>query len=169
MAQITETERLFVREFNMQDIESLQIILLNPEVMKYSFRNISSIKDIENYIENCLYNYKKYGFGQWAVVDKKSLQLIGVCGLNSGFNDDNNIMHINCRFAKPFWGKGFANEIVKKIIEYAQNQLKINKIYALIEPENLKSITLIKRLGFNYEKSSIYKKRKLDFYFRSLC
>ncbi len=164
MAQITETERLFIREFNMQDTKSLSIILLNPEVMKYSFRDICSTKDIESYIESCLYNYKKYGFGQWAVIDKKNSQLIGICGLNYGFNKDNTITHVNYRFAVSSWGKGFALEALKAIINYSKIVLKLNILYALIEPVNVKSVSLALNCGFKPEREVIYKERKLVFY-----
>ena len=168
MTQIIETERLSIRELNHQDIESLSNILLDYDVMKYSFRNIKSTDDIKNYIESCLLNYKKFGFGQWAVILKEKNNLIGVCGLNAGFEKDKDIIHINCRFAKLLWGKGLANEAIKGIIKFAKDSLKIPRVYALIEPENVKSIALIKRLCFSHQKSSIYKKRKLDFYLREL-
>jgi len=166
MIQITETERLFIREFNIKDTASLSTILLNPEVMRYTFRNISSIKDIESYIENCLYNYKKYGFGQWAVTDKISTQLIGICGLNSGFNGDNTIIHVNYRFAKEQWGHGFASEALRFVINYAKIVLKIEMVYALVEPDNDKSIKLAQNHGFQFEKETIYRERKLMFYKR---
>jgi len=164
MIQIIETERLIIREFNMRDIDSLSIILLDQEVMKYSFRHINSLNDIESYIENCLNNYKKYRFGQWAVINKKNSQLIGICGLNSGFNDDNLLIHVNYRFAKTYWGLGFASEALASIINYAQVVKKIKILYALVEPDNIKSASIALNLGFQYQKETIYRGRKLVYY-----
>ena len=164
MTQITETERLYIREFKMQDAESLSIILLNTEVMKYSFRKIHSIEDIESYIKDCLYNYKKNGFGQWAVLDKKSSKLIGICGLNAGFNQDNAITHINYRFTVNSWGKGLASEAIKAVINYSKTVLKFKILYALIEPINEKSVTLALKHSFYAEKETMYRERKLVVY-----
>ena len=164
MIQIIETERLIIREFNMYDIDSLSIILLDQEVMKYSFRRINSLNDIESFIENCLNNYKKFGFGQWAVINKKNSQLIGICGLNSDFNDDNTIIHVNYRFAKAYLGFGFASEALASILNFAQVSKKIKILYALVEPANVKSVSIALNLGFHYQKETTYKRRKLAYY-----
>ena len=164
MPQILETERLFIREFNINDVESISDILLDSKVMKYSFRSINSLKDIEFYIENCLHNYKKFGFGQWAVINKTTSQLIGVCGLNSGFNGDQTIIHINYRFAKAYWGQGFASEALKSVINYALEIQKLKILYALIEPDNVKSVSIAHNHNFQYLKESIYRGRKLVYY-----
>ena len=168
MKLIAETERLFIRPFNMNDIELLSTILLDAKVMKYSFRNISSRKDIKVYIQSCLDSYREYDFGQWAVINKSDLQLIGICGLNQGFNGDDSIIHINCRFAVSSWGKGLASEALKAVIQYSKNSLNLKIVYALIEPANSKSIEITKNHGFTYEKETIYKTRKLSFYKRNL-
>ncbi|MCL2530029.1 MAG: GNAT family N-acetyltransferase, partial [Coriobacteriia bacterium] len=51
-------------------------------------------------------------------------------------------------FLKEHWGKGFANEAVTAMIEYAQNVLNLKRLYAGIEDKNEMSIKLIEKLGF---------------------
>ena len=168
MTQLIETERLFIRQFDMHDVESLSTILLDATVMKYSFRNINSREGIKEYIQSCLDSYQKYNFGQWAVINKSDLQLIGICGLNKGFNGDHSITHVNCRFAVSSWGKGLASEALKAVIQYSKNSLNLKILHALIEPANSKSIAITKKHGFTFEKETVYKTRKLAFYRKKL-
>lgn len=162
--KITETNRLLIREIHCDDVEGLRGVLSDPEVMKYSFRGICSTEDIENYINDCLSNYATYGFGQWAVVEKKNSKLIGVCGPNPGFDGDSKTIHIASRFAVGYWGKGFASEALVATIEYAKTRLNLNVIYALIEPDNVKSVKLVLNCGFEFQKNTLYKGKSLCYY-----
>lgn len=46
------------------------------------------------------------------------------------------------------WGLGIASETLKPIITYGFNQLKLQRIQALIEPGNTASQKLVERHGF---------------------
>lgn len=162
--KIAETTRLIIREVERSDLQSLACVLSDREVMRYSFRGVRTPQEIEAYIIDCQANYKAYGFGQWAVIEKKSANLIGVCGLNPGFDGDENIIHFAARYAVDYWGKGFASETLVAAINYAKTSLNLNNVYALVEPENLKSIQLVLHLGFQFQKQSVYKERALRYY-----
>lgn len=166
--QIITTERLIIREFTIDDNSTLASVLSDKEVMKYSFRGVCNPKEIALYIENCIVNYNKYGFGQWAVIEKQTNQLVGACGLNNGFDSNDDIVHINYRFSVNTWGKGFASEAVKAIMAYSRTELNIELLYALIEPENNESIRLALNQGFQYQKETVYRGRPLKHYIKSL-
>ena len=161
---ITETKRLLIREIDRNDSGALLTILADPEVMKYSFRGVCNSVDTENYMNDNLSHYKIHGFGQWAVIEKKSSQLIGVCGPNPGFDGDHRIIHLAARFALEFWGKGFASEALGAATEYAKTGLNLTSLYALIEPANVSSIKLVLKGGFEFQKETDYKGRALCFY-----
>jgi RimJ/RimL family protein N-acetyltransferase len=70
MKKILETERLHLRELNVNDAEYFYLLNLDKEVMKYTgeepFKNIEKAKYfLKNYD-----HYEKYGFGRWAVINK---------------------------------------------------------------------------------------------------
>ena len=165
---ILETERLFIREFTLEDVDPISTVLSNPEVMKYSFRGVQSAEGINDYIKDCLANYKNHGFGQWAVIHKQSNQFVGVAGLNPGFDGDENIIHLAARFALPYWGKGYASEALKGIENYAKEVLGKKELYALIEPINKRSVKIILKNGFQFQKESIYQQRALKYYLKLL-
>ena len=58
-------------------------------------------------------------------------------------------MQIGFRFFKERQGKGYAFESVKKVIEYAFDELKVKSVRAYCFIENVRSVNLLTKLGFN--------------------
>lgn len=52
---------------------------------------------------------------------------------------------------KEYWGKGFAAEIRKLLLEYAFEELGLNRIYSYVWDRNEKMINLNKKFGFETE------------------
>ena len=92
---IIETPRLILREFTVDDAYKIWELNSDPEVIKYTgdppFENVENArKFIENYEE-----YKKTGFGRWAVIKKDSNSFLGWCGLKL---NEQNLVDIGFRF-----------------------------------------------------------------------
>lgn len=51
---------------------------------------------------------------------------------------------------KKYWGKGFGAQVVKEIIKYAFEVLKLKKIDAEVNPKNVSIIKINKKCGFAY-------------------
>lgn len=52
---------------------------------------------------------------------------------------------------KEYWGKGYAYEAFKILIEYGFDKLKCNRLELRVYPENDRAVKLYKKLGFIYE------------------
>lgn len=62
---------------------------------------------------------------------------------------------------KNEWGKGYGTEIVKSMIKFAFNDLKMNRVGAEIYSHNSASIKIFKKCGFKHEgtiRQSVLKK-----------
>lgn len=53
--------------------------------------------------------------------------------------------------AKDYWGQGYALEAATLVLNYAFTELKLQKVCAYLIKENVKSLQLLKRLGFQVE------------------
>ena len=149
--QILETERLILRQFTLDDAPFILELLNTPTWLQFiGDRNVHSIEDAENYLLNgSIKSYAENGFGFYAVIDKSTNQSIGMCGLIK--RDTLPDIDIGFAFLPNLISKGFGFEIASATLEYALNILKIKRIIAIVNPDNEKSIGLIKKIGMQFE------------------
>lgn len=150
MSQISETERLILRELNTDDAENFYKLNLNPNVIKYTgnsaFKDINEAREfLENY-----HDYKLNGFGRWAVIDKSNNEFLGWCGLKYDKNLDET--DIGFRFFEEYWNKGFATESAKACIDYGFENLNLKTIIGRAMSENTASIKVLEKIGLQFQK-----------------
>lgn len=150
-----ETDRLLIRPFKMEDIEPSYIMNLDAEVSRYTGDGgIVSKKEIERRIvENVFGDYQKHGFGRLAVELKNENKFIGFTGLK--YLEDMDEVDLGYRFMKEYWGKGIATESAQACVNLGFNTLGLNKMIAMVLPENSGSIRVLEKLHFEYEKEII--------------
>ncbi|AQS38339.1 acetyltransferase, ribosomal protein N-acetylase [Shewanella psychrophila] len=148
---LTETQRLIIREFNLDDAQAVYHFNAPEEVNRFTGDAgiCSSIEDAENIIRDIwLAEYKKYSYGRWAVVLKETSEVIGFCGFK---NDSRiNAVDIGYRFHPVHWGRGYATESNQACIEYAKQHLDLDQVFGDAVAENLSSINVLLKLGMSY-------------------
>lgn len=148
---ITETQRLIIREFNLNDAQAVYLFNAPEEVNRFTgdAGTCNSIEDAEKIIGDIwLKEYSQFGYGRWAVVLKESDEVIGFCG----FKNESRIkaVDIGYRFHPEYWGKGYATESNLACIEYARQHMNLNHVLGDAVAENLGSINVLLKLGMNY-------------------
>lgn len=152
---IIETERLLIRPFCIDDIEPAYAMNLDAEISKYTGDGgtVTKTEIKRRIIEDVIGDYKKIGFGRLAVELKEENKFIGFTGLK--YLEDMNEVDLGFRFMKKYWGKGIATESARACIKLGFNTFELNKIVAMVLPENNRSIRVLEKLNFNYEKGII--------------
>jgi len=94
------------------------------------------------------------GLGFYGVINKASTELIGYCGLTL-YPDIDGMTEIEIayRLMREFWGRGYGTEAAIAVRDNAFTTLKIDRLVALIEPSDLRSIRVAKKLDMAYERS----------------
>lgn len=140
-----ETNRLIVREMCKSDKSQLQTILLDYEVMsswEYNFNDSS----IQEWLDTQLNRYEKFGFGLWAVVDKKSGVMIGQAGLSLQTYNNKKVLGMTYIIAKKYWKNGYGAEVANACKRYAFEVLKVKELYLLINENNEASKSVANKL-----------------------
>lgn len=152
METVIETERLILRKFTVDDAPFMLELLNTTSWLRFiGDRNVHSIEEAEQYLINGnIKSYEIYGFGFYAVIENSSQKLIGMCGLKK--RDSLEDVDIGFAFMPNFMGKGYGFEAASATLEYAQTMLKLEKVIAIVNPENQLSIALIKKIGLQFEK-----------------
>jgi len=162
MKFIIETDRLLLREFILDDAEKFYQLNLNPNVIRYTGNAaFKSIDEAKSFLEN--YNdYKANGYGRWAVINKKSNEFIGWCGLKYG--ELENETDIGFRFFEEEWNKGYATESAAACLKYGFEVLKLNRIIGRAMKENKASIKVLEKIGLVYETDCMFENKEAVIY-----
>lgn len=154
MEFIIETERLYLRKINRQDIDDLFEMDSDPEVHRFIENNpVRSKEQIEEVIDMLNRQYEENGIARWAVVEKQSRECIGWAGLKyfrETVNNHKDFYELGYRFKQKHWGKGYATESSRAIIEFGFKNLGINSIFAITHPGNENSIRVLEKSGFEF-------------------
>ena len=143
---ILETNRLYLREMEQSDFNSLCKFLQDIEVM-YAYEHAFSNDEVQAWLDNQIRRYKQYGFGLWAIIKKDTNECIGDCGLTYQDFNGKEVLEIGYHLQKKFWHQGFATEVAIACKEYAFNNLKANEVFSIIRDNNIPSQKVAIRNG----------------------
>ncbi len=158
------TERLLIRKLEILDREDFFKYRSLPEVYEYqSFipKSISAVDDFISHIPSTP-NRPNTWF-QLAIVKKDEGMLIGDIGIH--FLEDNAQVEVGYTLAPSYQGQGYAIEALKAVISYLFFNLAKHRITASVDPNNLKSIKLLEKLGMRKEGHFIKSFRMGDMWF----
>ena len=153
MKKILETERLYLREFTLEDTDFILELINSPEwIDMIGDRKVKTPKDARQYLEKgAILSYAVNGFGISMVVIKDTDIPIGTCGIIRRTNLEH--CDIGFAFLRQFTGQGYAFEIADAVMKYAREVLLIEKIVAITIQRNTRSIHLLKKIGMHYKKN----------------
>ena len=146
---VLETPRLLLREFLLSDAEDMYALNSNWEVIQYtgdtSFESLEAAREfLRNYDP-----YSKTGMGRWLVIRKSDKACLGWCGLKWHEGD---WIDLGYRFFQEYWNQGYATESSQYCLDYGFNELNLKEIFATVMPENIGSVRVLEKLGFQFIK-----------------
>lgn len=147
-------KRLYLRGIEKKDLSGNIFQWPNDSEVTYymvmgAIPNSGSLYCSQNTLEE---EYEKLRKNQkdivFAIVDKKSDNMIGVAGLY----DIRWIPRLaDFRILigeKDFWGKGYGTEATKLVVAYAFDKLNLNKVCLGVNIENKRAIKIYRNAGF---------------------
>lgn len=141
-----ETKRLYLRRLEQSDLPELRVFFQDEQVMA-AWEHIFSDEEISAWIAENLRRNREDGTSYYAVVERSSGQLAGVCGILAEEAGGVSRMSLGYIFRRNRWGRGYAFESASACMEYASRVLRLPEITAQIRPDNLPSRRLAERLG----------------------
>jgi RimJ/RimL family protein N-acetyltransferase len=91
-------------------------------------------------------------FDLWPVVERATGAVIGHCGLTDKEIEGREEIELVYVFAVAAWGKGYASEAARALLAYGFGDLGLQRIVALVEPENTASAHVAVKAGMHLEK-----------------
>lgn len=149
---IFETRRLSLRELTMEDAGLILRLFNEPSFIEnISDKGIRTLDDARSYLATGpIASYAKNGFGHWLVVEKGSKTPIGICGLMK--RDVLEDIDVGYALLPEHWSQGYASEAVAGVMAHAETTLGLARLVAIVDEANTRSIRLLEKLGFRYER-----------------
>ena len=145
---IARTERLCLRRLGISDAPFVLRLLNDDGFLRYiGDRGVRNLGDAENYLRTGpMASYETHGHGLNAVVLRERNICVGMCGVLR--RDTLPGPDLGYAFLPEFTGSGLAEEATRAILKDACDMLKFPKMLAIVQPDNVASIKLLKKLGF---------------------
>lgn len=138
----------------MADVTTWAMFFDDEEAAAFlpTFGLSSSHERAKYWIQRQLDRYKENSFGLQALIDKKTNQFVGQCGLVKQEVDEQIEIEVGYHIFKQFWGQGYAPEAAKLFIEYAFENNLADSIISIIDIGNIKSQIVADKNGLKREK-----------------
>lgn len=145
---IHETERLILKNWELDDFEAFAAIARDPQVMRYIAEGLPWSDSRIGWFMG-LQRAHQHGLGYccWKLVEKDSNHLIGLCGLAPVFSLGET--EIGWWLKPSHWHQGFAQEAALFVADAAFKQHGVDRLIARVYDGNHASIRLIDKLGMS--------------------
>ncbi len=156
-----ETERLLLRPHVAGDFDAFKAMSQDPDVMRYIGREPST--DDEAWLRFLAHfgRWELLGYGLLAVIEKETDRYIGDAGFGDfrrGLGSDFDPFHEAAWiFSAAGQGKGYAFEAMIGAHSWLHKTFNPCKTVCIISPENVPSIRLAEKLGYQETGLSRYK------------
>ena len=140
------TKRLKLRKFTKDDWQDLYEYLSKEEVVKFEPYEVYTKKQCK---EEVIKRSQDDTF--WAVVLKSNNKLIGNVYFNQQKPKEFFTWEIGYVFNPLYYGKGYATESCRRILDYGFKELNARRIVAMCNPDNIPSWKLLERLNMRRE------------------
>ena len=141
-----ETPRLHLRRLTPEDAGPLFACFGDAGTMQFWVNGFDATADATRIrVEAMLQHWTDHGFGDWAVQEKASGEVIGICGLH--YIERMTDVNLGYAFRKASHGKGYATEASRAALSYGFDRLMLKRIVAVIDPRNAPSIRVAEKCG----------------------
>lgn len=149
MKSILITERLYLREFTINDAQLLVDLNSDIEVTRYTGDGSVDLKEADRILKEIILPQYLNKMGRWAVHLKEINEFIGWSGIK--YLESLDEYDLGYRFFKKHWGKGYATESAKAVMDYGLNILKLKQIVGRASVDNHNSIKVLEKAGLKFK------------------
>jgi [ribosomal protein S5]-alanine N-acetyltransferase len=145
------TARLTLRQLRPGDADDVFLYAHDLEVTRHTTWDAHrTVADSLMFIEQTIAAYQRGENVELAMELNADKKVIGTCGIVS-------VSAEHCRgelafaMAKEHWGSGLMGEALKAMLAFGYGPLQLNRLWARVDPDNMNTIRLLKRAGWQFE------------------
>jgi RimJ/RimL family protein N-acetyltransferase len=164
-----ETERLRLVPYSDEHLSGLSAINSDPEVMRYISGRAQTLAETQTAIERVRARWANRGYSWWTFIERESGEIVGAgCIQNlrrGGIEPDADCpLEIGWRIRRDKWGQRLATEAALAMADFAFFRLHAAVLYAVCDPANAASVSVMRKLGMHYRGLEDWYARKVATY-----
>ena len=146
-----ESDRLFLRPFCEEDRELICRIYSDEDILYYTPYDIMSEKEAEDHLRRVIQDWRSDSAMsmEMAGLEKKTGEKIGRTHILIDPETDTGM--IGWFLLKDYWGKHYATEITRTLIDYCFHILNLQRVNAVCNPGNIASWKVLEHCGMRRE------------------
>jgi RimJ/RimL family protein N-acetyltransferase len=144
---LLESTRLRLRQYRADDFRHIAALNSDSEVRKH-VGGVLSEQRVSQYLDDFIAARDPTDLRSWAVEDSGTGKYIGHAWLlhqGKPYQPDVGIL-----ISKDCWGNRFGSEVMTAIQRFARRELGCTCVYASVDTDNMKSISMLRHAGFRY-------------------
>ena len=147
-----KTDRLVLREMTLEDVGFYYHHFNNDKVIEGScFPGPETLEAAKEELERyCVNPFKENRGIRWGIIMKVDNELIGTCGYYD-WSKTVRWAEIGYDLDPTYWGRGIMTEALHVVLKHGFEEMELNRIQAIIDSKNTRSMKLVHRLGFKKE------------------
>jgi RimJ/RimL family protein N-acetyltransferase len=159
-APVIESERLRLRGHSYGDFARCVAMWSDPNVTRFIGGKPSTEQQTWMRLLSYIGHWSLMGFGYWVIEEKNSNEFVGEIGF-ADFKRDiapsmKDVPELGFALASNYHGKGYATEAVRAVLSWADVHLQGRKTVCLINSENLASLRVVQKCGYEVFEQSIF-------------
>jgi len=153
---ILTSERLALRELTLADAETIFPHFADEEVAR--FIDFAPARTTEDIAEITRWGRGHFEAGTgilWGIYRKADDSFLGqvnyVIRKDNNFTGNAHRAEIGFELSPAYWRNGYASEVIRISIAFVFGTMRVNRVEAIVHPENVRSQKVLNRLGFHRE------------------
>lgn len=150
MGPTLQTERLHLRSFVTDDLDEFAALHAQESFWYYPFRRGWTVDETKAFLDRTFERQEAGEPAMSAVVVAETDELAGWAGLAIPrfLPEILPAVEVGWRLGEQHRGRGFATEAGRAWVRYGFEELDLDRIVSIYEPENVASGAVMRRLGF---------------------
>ncbi len=157
---IIETDRLRLRGHSYDDLAHCVAMWSDPIVSRFIGGEPSTEQQTWSRLLSYVGQWFIMGFGYWVIEEKATGHFVGEVGF-ADFKRDIDVSmkdspELGFALASNYHGKGYATESVQAVLSWGDAHLRCRKTVCMINPQNLVSLHVTEKCGFEMFQQSTF-------------
>lgn len=145
------TERLILRPLTLADAKRVQQLAGAYEIADTTGHMPHPYQDgmAEEWIKGHASEFEHGEGVTFGIQLRETGELVGAIGLTIQYHNDR--AEMGYWIGVPYWNRGYTTEAARAVLQYAFEELKLNRVYASHFPRNPASGRVMQKAGMKYE------------------